>query len=128
MSAVQFFNNSMDQFLAEMVAILPADENIALAKNAVLAARKANPKLLVKMWRQLVVGPYEDRIVAGDIQFFLDRDYTEDIQKLGDDSKLEKAIVIIQSIKDAIASLSCEQTRGAVAHIQRLTALSKLVC
>ena len=78
---VTVFNDQFSEFVADIQSIFPTDPDILTAKNALLAIRKANPKLLVKIWFKYVYNPYKEHINAGDIHFFLTKDYSRDLVK-----------------------------------------------
>lgn len=126
--AVKLFNNALQSFLEEMCVMLDHNEDIVVAKNAVITARKANPKLLPVMWMTHVTHIHEEQIMAGDLHYFLDHDFAPDLQKLGGPavSKLDSLLAIIRTIKDSIRSLPENHASRVVSCIQRITVLSKV--
>ena len=75
------FNDHFADFVNDIQSVFPEDTDILTAKNALLAIRKANPKLIVKIWIKYVVTPYQTQINEGDINFFIDKDYSSDLVK-----------------------------------------------
>ena len=65
------FNDHFFEFVSDVQSVFPNDTDILTAKNALVLVRKANPKLIVKIWKSHVVGKYRDEIQAGNIDFFL---------------------------------------------------------
>ena len=51
------FNDHFAEFVSDIQNVFPEDTDILTAKNALLAIRKANPKLLVRIWIKYVVTP-----------------------------------------------------------------------
>ena len=47
---VTVFNDHFAEFVNDIQSVFPDDVDILTAKNALLTIRKANPKLLVKIW------------------------------------------------------------------------------
>ena len=47
---VTVFNDHFAEFVNDVQSVFPDDRDILTAKNALLAIRKANPRLLVKIW------------------------------------------------------------------------------
>jgi hypothetical protein len=126
--SVKIFSTVFDAFLTEVMGLLPGNADVVMTKNAVLTLRKANPKMMPKMWKCVIVGPYEAHIAAGNIQFFLDHDYRADLERMGADmSQMEKVIAIVDSLKASIAALPEESLGGAMAYIQRLTVIAKTI-
>ena len=66
---VTVFNDHFSEFVNDIHGVFPDDPDILTAKNALLTIRKANPKLLVKIWIQYVFSPYKNQIENGDINF-----------------------------------------------------------
>ena len=58
------FNNHFAEFVDDIHNVFPEDADILTAKNALIAIRKANPKLLVKVWIKYVATPYQKPIEA----------------------------------------------------------------
>ena len=54
--------------------------------------KKANPSLIVKAWYQKVYTPYQQIIDAGDIAFFFDKDYSQDLQSVSNAGEIMKMI------------------------------------
>jgi hypothetical protein len=73
------FNNHFVEFLTDIQNVFPEDTDILTAKNSLVAIRKANPKLIVRIWIKYVANPYQDRIIAGDVNFFIEKDYSNDL-------------------------------------------------
>ena len=56
------FNDHFLEFVNDIKYVFHDDIDIVTAKNAFLAARKANPKLIVKIWKVYVVEKYRKEI------------------------------------------------------------------
>ena len=68
---VTIFNDHFNEFVNDIQSVFPDDTDILTAKNALLAIRKANPKLIVRIWLKYVYNPYKEQIESGNITFFL---------------------------------------------------------
>ena len=82
------FNNHFSEFINDIQSVFPDDPDILTAKNSLLAIRKANPKLIPKIWIKYVASPYQDRIILGDINFFIEKDYSSDLTKTGNSDQI----------------------------------------
>ena len=82
------FNNHFSEFIDDIHNVFPDDADVLTAKNALIAVRKANPKLLVNFWVSLVYTPYKQQIDAGDINFFIDKDYSKDLSSNNNSEKI----------------------------------------
>lgn len=124
MNYVSLFNNHFSEFVDDIQSIFPEDPDILTAKNGFIAIRKANPKLLVKIWISHIYQPYQSQINAGDIQFFVNKDYSSDV------SHHDNADHIIQSInrlRKPIKDMSPDNQAKTMKYIQNLSKLALLV-
>ena len=67
------FNDHFIDFISDIQSVFPEDTDILTAKNSLIAIRKANPKMIVKIWTTFIVGKYKSEIEKGDISFFINR-------------------------------------------------------
>ena len=65
------FNEHFVEFVNDVQSVFPEDVDILTAKNALLAIRKVNPKMIVKIWKGFIADKYRTQILAGDIGFFV---------------------------------------------------------
>lgn len=121
---VKLFNDHFTEFVDDIQSVFPDDLDIATAKNALLAIRKANPKLLVRIWVQYVVDPYRTMIEAGDIDFFINKDYASDVSK---NENADKIMQSIDRLRKPVREMSLENQEKTMKYIQNLTKLSLLV-
>jgi hypothetical protein len=121
---VKLFNDHFTEFVDDIQSVFPDDVDIATAKNALLAIRKANPKLLVRIWVQYVVEPYRAMIEAGDIDFFINKDYSSDVSK---NENADKIMQSIDRLRKPVREMSSENQEKTMKYIQNLTKLSLLV-
>ena len=68
------FNDHFTEFVTDIQNVFPEDPDILTAKNALLTIRKANPKMIVKIWNAFIVGKYKSEIESGNLDFFIYKD------------------------------------------------------
>ncbi len=56
------FNDHFIEFVSDIQNDFPEDADILTAKNALITIRKANPKMIVKIWNAYIVGKYKSEI------------------------------------------------------------------
>ena len=115
------FNDHLMDLVSDIIRVFPNDEDLITAKNSFILIRKANPKMLVKIWKSYIVDKYRSLIEAGDISFFLEKDYTEDILNKIDNS--EKIIQTIDRLRNPIKMMNKEEQEKIMKYIQNLTKL-----
>jgi hypothetical protein len=121
---VTVFNDHFSEFVNDVQSVFPDDADILTAKNALLAIRKANPKLLVRIWIKYVYTPYKQQIEAGDINFFLTKDYSADLAR---NDNADKIMESIDRLRKPVKDMSPENQAKTMKYIQNLSKLATLV-
>ena len=121
---VTVFNDHFAEFVNDIQSVFPDDADILTAKNALLAIRKANPKLLVKIWVKYVYGPYKSEIDAGDINFFLTKDYSNDLSK---NDNADKIMESIDRLRKPVKEMTSENQAKTMKYIQNLSKLAMMI-
>ncbi len=121
---VTVFNDHFSEFVNDVQSVFPDDADILTAKNALLAIRKANPKLLVRIWIKYVYTPYKEQIGAGDINFFLTKDYSSDLAR---NDNADKIMESIDRLRKPVKDMSPENQAKTMKYIQNLSKLAMLV-
>jgi len=117
------FNDHFVEFLTDIQRVFPDDVDILTAKNALLTIRKTNPKMIVKIWNTFIVGEYKKEIDAGDIAFFINKDYTKDIAISASSDKITESI---DRLRNPVKQMSVEDQAKVMKYIQNLTKLATL--
>ena len=121
---VTVFNNHFTEFIDDIQSVFPDDPDVMTARNALLAIRKANPKLLNKIWLQYVYNPYKDYIDAGDINFFISKDYAYD---LGSNEKADKIMTAIDRLRKPVKEMAPENQAKTMKYIQNLSKIALMI-
>lgn len=115
------FNDHFLEFLHDIQSVFPDDPDILSAKNALAAIRKANPKMIVKIWKAFIADKYRDEIASGNIEFFVNKDYTTDISSAQGSDKIMESI---DRLRTPIRNMGPENQAKVMKYIQNLTKLS----
>jgi hypothetical protein len=121
---VTIFNDHFNEFVNDIQSVFPDDADILTAKNALLAIRKANPKLIVRIWIKYVYNPYKEQIESGNIAFFLVKDYANDLARNDNSDKIMESI---DRLRSPIKNMSPENQAKTMKYIQNLSKLAILV-
>ena len=117
------FNDHFVEFVEDIARVFPKNRDVSVTKNALLAIRKANPKLIITCWNEYVVTPYSQKIDDGDLSFFIDKDYTTDLKDMdGNDAIMQK----IDKLRGQVREMSDDDQRKSMEYVQNLSKLSKL--
>lgn len=119
------FNDTFFDFMDDAIRIVPNNQGIIGAKNSFNLIKMASPSAIIKVWYQHIYKKYAQQIDAGDLSFFFDKDYSEDLNNLSNSSEI---ISIIDSIRDPLRSTSDVNKEHTKKYIQILSKLSVIYC
>jgi len=122
-SLLRAFNKHFFDFLDEILRILPENKEVQTARVAFENIKKANPTAIVKVWFKYVHTPYSEIIEQGDIGFFVDKDYSTDLEKLKNQGRV---MDMIDKLREPIKNMSPENMAHSTKYIQNLGKLSVL--
>ena len=111
------------EFVNDVHCVFPDDADILATKNALTAIRKANPKMIVKIWNAFIVSKYKSEIEAGNIEFFINKDYSQDVSTTSNSDKIMESI---DRLRDPIKNMSADNQAKVMKYIQNLTKLAQL--
>lgn len=122
-TVLRTFNTHFFELLDDLIGIYPDNNELKGARNSFDAFRKANPILIIKAWYKFIYTPYKDIIEKGDMTFFFEKDYSQDLAHL---KNVDKVMTIIDKIREPIKNMSDENKTHTAKYLQNLCQLSKL--
>ena len=102
------FNNYLEEFVDELIKIIPEENDFKVFRNAMYALRKVNPRQIHTIYKSYIEN-YRDKILVKDEQFFMKTDYSDIISTLDEEqSTVSKADIsqVIDRIKGYWENLS----------------------
>jgi hypothetical protein len=123
MSILNAFNDHFFEFIHDIQEIFPDNHDLLVSKNSLALVRKANPKMIVKIWNAYIVGKYKSEIEAGNLDFFINKDYSSDVANAANSDKIIEAI---DRFRHPIKNMSEENKKKSIKYIQNLTKLAAL--
>ena len=117
------FNDHFMEFVSDIESVFPNDHDILASKNAFITIRKINPKLIVRVWSEYVVGKYRSEIEAGNIDYFINKDYTQDVM---DSPNSKKIIMGIDRLRNPVKEMNEENKKKSMGYIKNLTKLCSI--
>jgi len=117
------FNNMFTEFLDDVIVIVPENGDIKKTKLYFDTVRSMNPSIVIKLWFSNVYEPYRNQIDAGDIRFFINKEYEQDIHELQNASEVLQAI---QKLKQPVREMSEANKAISMTYLQKLSQLSGL--
>jgi len=117
------FNDHFADFINDVQSVFPEDVDVLAAKNGLIAIRKANPRMIVKIWNSFIVSNYRNEIAAGNLEFFMNKDYSSDVSNTQNSDKIMESI---DRLREPIRNMGPENQAKVMKYIQNLTKLAEL--
>ena len=118
------FNNQLGEFSDDLLRVFPDNNDIRVNKQMLETIRKTNPRLVIDVWHKFITLKYSKEIENNDYSFFINKDYSNDIQT--DKSTNEKYLKIIETLRNEVKNLPDEDKSKAMKYLQNLIKLSTL--
>jgi hypothetical protein len=115
------FNTHFVDFIDDIIKVIPENSDILAAKSFFEITKKANPTLIIKIWFSLIYSPYTTIIDSGDLEFFINKNYAEDLSTMQNSKEILKAI---DSLRDPIRNMTETNKTHCLKYIQNLCKLS----
>ena len=119
-SLLNAFNNHLLEFIEDVIRIFPENLDIKTGKTFIEGVKRVNPKKIITYWRDNILKLYETEITKGDITFFINKDYKNDI---GTETQ---SLKVLEDIRNLVRNTSQENKDKAMKYIQNLTKICKL--
>jgi hypothetical protein len=117
------FNNMFVEFLDDISRVFPDNEDVRSTKNTILLLKKGNPTAIIKSWHAFVYLKYKDVIDAGDMTFFFDKDYSNDLDHLKNANDIMNAI---EKIRTPVRNMSEDNKATVSKYLQQLCKLCEI--
>lgn len=117
------FNNQFKKFVDDILTIFPDNADLRKAETGLEWLRKYNPRMVIQFWKGYIVARYQPRIEAGDISFFLDKDYSEDVKSYATSPQIIDAI---EKLRQPIREMGAVNQQMCMNYIQTLTKLANM--
>ena len=117
------FNNHMGDFFNDVCLIFPDNSDLKLANTSLKTFRKVNPRLIISIWKEYIVDKYRSQIEAGNMNFFVERNYTTDFKDIGQGATiLEK----IDTLREPVRQMGEDNLKKTSDYVQNLTKICDL--
>ena len=117
------FNDHFVEFVTDVQNVFPDDVDLLTAKNSLIAIRKVNPKMIVKIWNIYIVNKYSKEIEEGNIDFFINKDYSQDLSSSQNSDKIMESI---NRLREPVKQMNSTDQEKTMKYIQNLTKLAKM--
>lgn len=118
---VTVFNEHLVEFFDDVQSIYPDNVDILTGKNSILAFKKVNPALIIKIWASYIASVYATQIENNDVSFFISKDYSSDLVYTNNS---EQIMEIINRLREPIRNMNPEDQIKTMKYIKNLSKLS----
>ena len=109
------FNKHFFEFLDDISRIFPENNEIKNAKMSFELIKMGSPTAIIKAWFAKVYSPYSSVIDEGDVSFFFEKDYYDDIGHLDNSNEI---MHIIDKIRGPIKNMT-DKERGYTSKFEQ---------
>ncbi len=121
------FNTQFFEFIDDVVKLFPDDKAILQCKQILTLAKKGNPKLIISYWFKYMTIPYFKQINDGDISFFIEKNYKDDLGNVNKDTQEnEKFIKEINRLREPVRKMDDANKQICMKYIQNMAKLSNM--
>lgn len=121
---LEAFCATFNDFMSDMLRVFPDEEGIFKMKHTINSITKLDPKSLMIYWKYYAIGKYSNQVEAGDIDFFVNKNYSEEINAGSVGQSAEKILYIIDNLREKIKNMSNTNRSHVIKYMQNLTKLS----
>jgi len=122
-TVLKTFNIQFFSFLDDIIKVFPDKDELKIGKKSFETIKRANPTIIIKIWYSHVYSVYRESINNGDVEYFIQKDYQEDLQSLANNGEVLK---IINTLRQPISEMDEVNKQHTVKYLQVLSKLSEL--
>jgi len=116
------FIKQIDEYLDDIEKTYSVDNRFTKGRLYLEGVKKTNPRLILTTWKTMITDKYADQIESGDIDYFLNKDYADDVPG----NYTPTVDSVIQELRATVRRMSDENKAISLKYIQNLCKLSKL--
>lgn len=121
-SLKEVFCTQLLEFMDDILRVFPNNLDLKTGKTFIVGLTKVSKRKLIGIWKTSVVDVYEEAIMNGDKEYFINKDYSEDLGEGGTDRMMN----VIEDVRLLIRNTSEENKDKAIKYLQNLTKICKL--
>ena len=118
------FNKQFKEFVEDISRVFPENQDLLTLKLTISQIITITPKTIYKGYKKNLIDVYRKEIETGDITFFIDKDYKNDLNKLGSSNNI--ILDKIDSLREPIRNMGPTEQAKVVKYMQNMMKLSDL--
>lgn len=118
------FNTLFFDFFRDIQTVYPDNKEIAFAADSFEALKRVNPAIIIRAWYTYTYLPYASYIDGGDLDFFLNKSYAEDIR--GPASSKDEFLKMIDKVRKPLSEMDDVNREHTKQYLRKLNKLSQI--
>lgn len=119
------FNKQLTEFIEDISQIFPGEKDVIVLSTFMKTVMYGKPRAIIDVWYKFISLKYNKEIENGEIEYFLNKDYSEDLQSApGSSETLDTINKLRTTIK--LAFDQDENREKTIKYMQNITKLSNL--
>ena len=118
---VKVFNDHLVEFLDDVIRIFPDNADLQTGRTFIVGLKKVNPRKIIEVWKNFVNDLYLEEINKGNLEFFIEKDYTHDVRYMS-----PNVLQIIENIKLPLKQTQNENKKKTIKYVQNLCKICDL--
>ena len=118
----ELFATQLLEFMDDIILVFPNNLDIKTGRTFIIGLTKVSKKKLIGIWKSSVVDIYEEAIMNGNKEYFINKDYSQDLGE----GVTDKMMDLIEDVRGLIRNTSEENKDKAIKYLQNLTKICKL--
>ena len=115
------FNAHFFDMLDDFIRIFPENADILSARTTFETVKRANPTAIIKVWYPYIAIPYGEVIGQGNVDYFFEKNYNEDVGHLANAGDIMK---FIETMRGPVRSMSDSNKEHTIKYLQNLNKLA----
>ena len=122
-TVLKTFNIQFFSFIDDVIKVFPDRDELVVGKRSFETIKRANPTIIIKIWFSHVYNNYRESIDNGDVEYFIQKDYQQDLKSLANNDEVLK---IINTLRQPISEMDEVNKKHTVKYLQVLSKLSEM--
>lgn len=117
------FNTLLSDFFKDIQTIYPDNQEVSFAMDSYETIKRMNPSIVIKAWYMHAYLPYASYIDDGDLDFFLTKNYADDI---ADSGRKDEFLKMIDKVRKPLQEMDDVNREHTKEYLRKLNKLSQL--
>ena len=123
MSVLKAFTGHLMEFAKEIKTVFPEDAELRTGYIFLEGLVKINPKSVIIGWKECVNDLYKEQILRGDFNYFINKDYNNDLEGTTQKKNMLKTI---ESFRQRVNNMGDDNKKKSMKYVQNLTKLCSM--